>query len=121
MSFTDTAKRLKDDFPDTPEEVLIGYVEEFIDIHLENLVQYHDYSQQFEDLIDAGLLPEDKYELLHDEDTSKYLELWDIDFIVEFIEDVKGDEYALQKRKQPKSRLASLWAYIKAAFRCRCP
>ena len=113
MSFEDVAERLKVDFPDTPVSELKVYVEEFVDIHLENLVQYPDYKEQFGDLIDAGFLPQNKYALLEDGDRERYLEIWDLDFVVDYIEDVKEFDLALQKRKQPDSRFARLWSYIK--------
>tara|TARA_B100000424_G_C22789200_1_gene423906 strand:+ start:358 stop:723 length:366 start_codon:yes stop_codon:yes gene_type:complete len=116
MSFREVAKRLSVDFPDTPIDELQTHVEEFIDLHIENLEVYPDYEEQFSDLIEAGLLPKNKYALLEDTDKEKYLEIWDLDFIVEYIEDVKEFDLALQKRKQPDSGFARLWSYIKAAL-----
>ena len=112
--FENVVENLRLVFPDTPVDELELYVEEFVDGHIENLVEYHDYEEQFSDLIDAGLLPQNKYALLEDEDKEKYLGLWDLKDVKEFIEDVKEFDLALN---QPDSRL---WSRVKTAFFRRC-
>lgn len=120
MTYDEAVERLSGDFPKMPKHVLREYIEGFVDGHLENLVEDANYGSNYAELISEGVLPEDKYTLLREESGEKYLVLWDLDYIVEYIEDEEETERALQKRFEPKPGLARLWAYIKAAFgRCR--
>lgn len=119
MTYEEAATALQLDFPEMTIRELRNFTRDFVELHLENMQEYHDYEEAFADLIEQGLLPKDKHALAYDGDTEKYLAIWDLDYVVEYIEDVKELEGALQKRFQPQSGLGRFWASIKAAFR-RC-
>ena len=123
MTYDQAAIALQADFPQMTLRELRDFTRDFVELHLENMQEYHDYEEAFADLIERGLLPEDKHAISYDEDTEKYLAIWDLDYIVEYIEDVKEIERAfssLQERLKPQSGLSRLWAYLKTALRgCR--
>lgn len=119
MTYEEAADKLRVDFPSLTKQELVNFVRDFVELHLENMQEYTDYNDAFADLIELGILPEDRYALIYDKDTEKYLDLWSLDYVVEYIEEVKELEDALQERLQPQSRLGRVWASLKAAFR-RC-
>jgi hypothetical protein len=117
MTYDEAVEQLSVDFPEMSKQALREYVEGFVDGHIENLVEYTDYNEEYAELIERGVLPEDKHTLLLEESGEKYLELWDLDDIAEYIEDEEEVERAIHALEQPKSPLGRLWAYIKACCR----
>lgn len=120
MTYDEAATALQVDFPEMTIRELRDFTRDFVELHLENMQEYHDYEEAFADLIELGLLPEDKHAISCDEDTEKYLAIWDLDYVVEYIEDVKELERAVQKRLKPQSGLGRVWSSLKAAFRRCC-
>lgn len=118
MTYDEAATALQGSLPEMTKRELRDFTRDFVETHMENLTDYHDYDEEFSEFIEAGLLPKDKYALLHD-DSEKYLHLWDLDYILEYIEYEEEIARALQERKQPDSRFARLWSRVKTAFR-RC-
>lgn len=104
MTYAEAVARLRLDFPNTSDDELLGHIKDFVTDRMENLCDYFDYEEEFAPMIKEGLLPASKHALLHVTDREQYLALWDLDYILEYIEDVKEEEraVALQEREQPQ-------------------
>lgn len=104
MTYEEAADKLRVDFPSLTKQELVNFVRDFVADRMENLCDYFDYKEEFAPMIEEGLLPASKDALLRVTDREQYLALWDLDYVLEYIEDVKEEEraVALQERKQPQ-------------------